>query len=259
MAVLKNTTEGERQSSSRQSRRRNEKIQARADTSGDISSTDEVQEAAPEALDPRFGVYMQHYLQLVKERSDSQNELDKSIITISSASIAASIALIKPLSDLGAIYYMPLIFISWVAFFLAILSTVESYRLSADEYGIEIANCYSHIFGADTEDQPSDKTNAEEVADKKKRSKICINTSSANSMARLSFYGGILSLLLFVGINFWKGPIRMTNKTPQTVTMTNPPSQPTGHVPFGKTPPSPPVAPSVPVAKPAGNNKGGKP
>jgi hypothetical protein len=80
------------------------------------------------------------------ERSDSQNELDRAIVNVSSASLAVSMAIIKELSDLRAVIDLPLVFVSWTAFCIAIAFTVESYRRSIDEYGTEISNCYSRFF-----------------------------------------------------------------------------------------------------------------
>jgi hypothetical protein len=152
------------------------------------------------SLDPRYSHYLQYYLHLVRERSESQNELDKSLINISSASIAASIAVIKPLYDTVGLSYLGLIFASWIAFCCAIVCTIESYQKSVSEYDEPIADCQYLMFPelktpleAESEDDSNKHSNNKNA---KK-----LDTSFLNLVARLSFYAGVIMFLVFIGIN----------------------------------------------------------
>jgi thiol-disulfide isomerase/thioredoxin len=212
-----------------------------------------------EKLDPKYPIYHQHYLYLAKEQSDSQNEHDRAIINISSASLAASIAIIKPMSDLfGPVVDVGWVFASWFGFCIAISSVIESYQRSVDEYDVELEKCYPLIMNGDV-----DRKDVSDQAPAPKRSlRIQISATSLNTIARYSFYFGIASLLIFVGINILEGGSHLNKPMAQTTKSAQPsagPYVPSNTVPFGKTPPAGPVPP-VSTPKPASGNKSqGKP
>ncbi|MCW3062259.1 MAG: hypothetical protein JWQ02_4080 [Capsulimonas sp.] len=190
----------------------------RGNSSVEPASVETVEPASVEtSTDPRYSHYIQYYLHLVREQSESQNELDKSIINISSASIAASIAIIKPLYDTVGISFLWLVFISWIAFCCAIMCTIESYQRSVNDYREPIANCHSLMFGevkkeAQGESDPEGKGKGKSGSNKLR---VSMTTASFNVIARLSFYTGVTLFLVFVGLNVArsKSPTSMVNSS----------------------------------------------
>lgn len=246
------------------------------DTSVDESSTTGESSATTsetqEPFDPKYQFYFQYHMHLSEQRYDSQNQLDKAILTLSSASLGASVAFVKTFSDFGFLAGLPLVFFAWLAFTIAIVCTVESFQVSIDDFTNMIANCYKHIYPEGMEDSqsegslkqavPEEQTDNEQRKAGSERKRISVSTASLNKSARYSFYIGLLLFMIFAGINFTKGSVHMTDKK-TTVTFDKPsPKTKPNDSPFGKTaaaPPRPPVAPTPkPATTPSTTKTGGK-
>jgi hypothetical protein len=177
----------------------------------------------PQTLDPRYPIYWQYYIHLVEEQSQSQTELDKSILNLSLGALGVSFAIITALSGIASrVIDLPLVFASWVVFSIAIVATTESYNSSIQDYSQHILRAHSVIFGETSESTPSPETMG--IASGRKlnwlnksfqRCRAWLGTERLNITARVSFYFGIAFLLVFVGLNLIGGKPKSVDSTNQ--------------------------------------------
>ena len=82
--------------------------------------------------DHAYELYLEHQKQAWQDLQSGSDEFDKSILTYSSAGLGLSVAFIKDIVPLASADGLPLLYASWVAFGLAILTTVFSFQLSVN-------------------------------------------------------------------------------------------------------------------------------
>jgi hypothetical protein len=78
----------------------------------------------------RKELYDEHRKQAWNDIQTSSDTYDRSLLTLSSGALAVSLAFIKDIVPLKQAVWMPLLYISWIAFAACIVVTVFSFRLS---------------------------------------------------------------------------------------------------------------------------------
>jgi hypothetical protein len=80
--------------------------------------------------DHAYDLYIEHQKQAWADCQSGSDEFDKSILTYSSAGLGLSVAFIKDIVPIANVIGLPLLYTSWRAFGVAILTTVFSFQLS---------------------------------------------------------------------------------------------------------------------------------
>src|SRR6266404_4254675 len=89
-------------------------------------------------------IFKQYRDHLLSVRQSSFEQLDKSILTLSSGGLGLSIAFIKEIVPPGHIVVLCLLIISWALFVVSILSTLASFVLST--YAIDTQMEYAEEY-----------------------------------------------------------------------------------------------------------------
>jgi hypothetical protein len=75
-------------------------------------------------------LYMEHLKQAWADTQSSSDQLDKSILTYSSAGLGVSIVFLKDIVPIADAVGLRLLYASWIAFGIAILATIVSFQVS---------------------------------------------------------------------------------------------------------------------------------
>ena len=133
----------------------------------------------------REQIYAKTREDLLKRQLSNNENFDRSILTLSSAALALTVAFIRGISAINSI---SLLILSWVALVCAILSTILSYL--ASQRGIarqlELAERY---YLKNDEDALNE------------RNFPAILNEILGYLSAISFVAGIILLLVFFGIN----------------------------------------------------------
>lgn len=78
----------------------------------------------------RWDLHAQHKSRIWEDIQSSTDSFDQSLLTLSSGALGLSLAFIKDIVPLADAVWISLIFASWIAFALCILTTVTSFLLS---------------------------------------------------------------------------------------------------------------------------------
>ncbi len=128
--------------------------------------------------------------ELRSQRSEQQTEVDRQILTLSSALLALSMTFIKDLVPINAAVCFPLLFVAW--FFLAssIVGTLLSFYLSQITYDKYIDSAPRFY----EQEERNAFAGAHDLAKK---------TTFANLASCICFLIGFISLVFFAGVNFY--------------------------------------------------------
>jgi hypothetical protein len=95
---------------------------------------------ADEAL--RWQLYNDHKKQAWEDIQSSTDSYDQSLLTLSSGGLGLSIAFIKDIVPLQHATWLPLLYVSWVAFGLCILTTVVSFQVAIKTQNEHLEICW---------------------------------------------------------------------------------------------------------------------
>src|ERR1035438_897217 len=101
-------------------------------------------------------LYMEHQKQAWGDCQSASDEFDKNILTYSSAGLGISLVFLKDIVPLANAVGLYLLYASWVAFGLAILVTVSSFRLSVMGLNDHVKNLNKYGVTRRTEGNCSD-------------------------------------------------------------------------------------------------------
>lgn len=106
-------------------------------------SDDEVQAKSAKADDDlRWQLYTDHKKQAWEDIQTSTDSYDQSLLTLSSGGLGLSIAFIKDIVPLHVATWLMLLYTSWIAFGLCILTTVVSFQIAIATQREHLANCW---------------------------------------------------------------------------------------------------------------------
>lgn len=102
----------------------------------------------PDEIKRHQDLFDDHKKQVWSDMQAGSDEFDRALLTMSSGTLALSLAFIKDVVPLAEATHLPLLFASWVSFALCIVVTLVSFRFSiiAQENHLEFARRY-HIDG----------------------------------------------------------------------------------------------------------------
>jgi hypothetical protein len=83
-----------------------------------------------ETLEDRLRVYEQYRADLLTRQLSNSENFDKSVLTLSSAGLGFSLAFIKDIVPVADAVHPWLLYVSWVGFAIAIVSTLISFHTS---------------------------------------------------------------------------------------------------------------------------------
>ena len=112
------------------------------------AQTQSVQAAqADDAL--RWQLYNDHKKQSWEDIQSSTDSYDQSLLTLSSGALGLSIAFIKDILPLHLATWLVLLYISWIAFGLCILTTVISFQVAIVAQREHLGYCWNFYVGRD--------------------------------------------------------------------------------------------------------------
>jgi len=103
----------------------------------------------------RWQLYNDHKKQAWEDIQSSTDSYDQSLLTLSSGGLGLSIAFIKDIVPLQHATWLTLLYVSWVAFGLCILTTVVSFEVAIKTQNEHLETCWK--FYVDRDDSFRDK------------------------------------------------------------------------------------------------------
>jgi hypothetical protein len=97
----------------------------------------------------RLQLYNDHKKQAWGDIQSSTDSYDQSLLTLSSGGLGLSIAFIKDIVPLHDAMWLWLLYSSWIAFALCILTTVISFQIAIEAQKEHLDNCYKYYFDGD--------------------------------------------------------------------------------------------------------------
>src|SRR3989442_916922 len=110
------------------------------DRNSNESSIDTKPAQADDAL--RWQLFTDHKKQAWEDIQSSTDSYDQSLLTLSSGGLGLSIAFIKDIVPLQHATWLILLYVSWVAFGLCILTTVVSFQMAIKTQREHLENCW---------------------------------------------------------------------------------------------------------------------
>ncbi|MBI1356939.1 MAG: hypothetical protein GC160_21575 [Acidobacteria bacterium] len=207
---------------------------------------DVVDATAPEVSSDnnvRMQLYSDYQKELWAGRQSSFAEFDRALLSLSSGSLVLSLAFLKDVVPVSQVFWLPLLFVSWVLFLASIACILLSFVKSQQAYDAQLALAQKYYVEKDetafnAENEPS------------------AATDRLNKAAGILFVLALLTTLFFVGPNMWVAakvsPVSKSQpfKTPKGTPATNgliPPGM--ASVPLDQRGGVPPAMPRVPVQK----------
>jgi len=123
------------------------------DRNSNESSIDTKPAQADDAL--RWQLFTDHKKQAWEDIQSSTDSYDQSLLTLSSGGLGLSIAFIKDIVPLQHATWLILLYVSWVAFGLCILTTVVSFQVAIVTQREHLESCWK--FYVDRDDSFRDK------------------------------------------------------------------------------------------------------
>lgn len=118
-----------------------------------MNESSATQAQADDAL--RWQLYNDHKKQAWEDIQSSTDSYDQSLLTLSSGGLGLSIAFIKDIVPLQQATWLPLLYVSWLAFGLCILTTVVSFQVAIATQREHLDNCWK--FYVDRDDSFRDR------------------------------------------------------------------------------------------------------
>ncbi|WP_153145323.1 hypothetical protein [Dechloromonas sp. H13] len=139
----------------------------------------------------RLKLYGETRADLLKRQLSNSENVDRAILTVSTAALGFSLAFLKDVVPIQTADYVWLLYFSWTLFVLAIINTLFSFYTSqkAIDAQLELARLY-YI----QQDESA-------LASKPKFSTV---TDFLNSAGSIIFVAGLITACIFVGINLGK-------------------------------------------------------
>jgi hypothetical protein len=96
----------------------------------------------PEQIDRDLQFFNDHKKQVWSDMQSGSDEFDRALLTLSSGTLALSLAFIKEVVPLGQATHLNLLVASWISFIACIVITLASFRFSivAQERHLEFAS-----------------------------------------------------------------------------------------------------------------------
>lgn len=202
--------------------------------------TDAKSAQADDAL--RWQLYNDHKKQAWEDIQSSTDNYDHSLLTLSSGGLGLSIAFIKDIVPLQDATWLPLLYLSWAAFGLCILTTVVSFQVAIKTQNEHLYHCWK--FYVDRDDSFRD-----EQGKYAKWLKRC--TITAGFLFVLALACTIVFAVENVGRYSKMSETRRLQEGRAPVSLTPLPDENRGRAPVGVTPvpnqtPSAPPTPATP-------------
>jgi hypothetical protein len=97
----------------------------------------------------RWQLYNDHKRQAWEDIQSSTDSYDQGLLTLSSGGLALSIAFIKDIVPLQHATWLLLLYVSWIAFGLCILTTVVSFQIAIATQREHLENCWKFYIDRD--------------------------------------------------------------------------------------------------------------
>lgn len=145
-------------------------------------------------------LYLKYREELYKSILSNAENLDRTLITLSSAGLAISLTLVDKLVPLSKACFTWILFLSWLGFILSVVFVIVSYLLGQKAIRIQLG--YAEEFYLNGKEEFSKKENALYC--------YCELSTLASS---ISFVVGLIAMILFAVINLNMGVNMSDQKT----------------------------------------------
>ena len=208
-----------------------------------MKSTKETDTKSAQADDAlRWQLYNDHKKQAWEDIQSSTDSYDQGLLTLSSGGLGLSIAFIKDIVPLQQATWLTLLYVSWAAFGLCILTTVVSFQVAIKTQNEHLEHCWK--FYVDRDDSFRDKQGKHS-----KRLKWC--TIIAGTLFVLALACTIVFAVENVGRYSKMSETRRLQEGRAPVSLTPVPDENRGRAPVNVTPvPNQTPAPQTPATPP---------
>lgn len=139
----------------------------------------------------RLKLYSETRLDLLKRQLSNSENVDRAVLTVSTASLGFSLAFLKDVVPIHTATYAWTMYSAWLLFVLAIIATLVSFFTSQKAIEVQLTNAERYYL--------------EYVDDALKiESKYVVATDILNYTGATFFVGGLILACIFVGINLEK-------------------------------------------------------
>jgi hypothetical protein len=203
---------------------------------------------SPAEFEARKVAYFKHAEEVNSRQRANADAFDKAILTCSTGGLALSIAFLKDIVPFSTATSLWLLFSSWGAFVLAIVSTIVAYMAAQRDIPGQL-KAADRYYLQDDEAAAIERRTAQRVA------------NSLTDASGFLFIAGALASVVFVGLNVERGAALSTRdirpdsaraiSAPQLIPM---PTQPAAQNPIEPSPqPQPPATPQANETEPSGS------